>query len=201
MRERRNESERPKAQRRLSVAKNLAQAQPADEPSLPCERSGRRAGAKCSRRGNQGAKRRSRREKRTRGPPVSRPAACGGARSGRKVAGPRAMFRPRRRKARQPSRLRLAATTMPRERIGVTGAPPAQRAAGRTPASASVGALRGVPARMGRARRRLDRGERLFPGRNGRNSKLGGNPYSTSAISPEGFCVAKHVRAAFSFFV
>lgn len=31
------------------------------------------------------------------------------------------------------------------------------------PALAGVGALRGVPARMGRARRRLDRGERLFP--------------------------------------
>lgn len=31
------------------------------------------------------------------------------------------------------------------------------------PALAGVGALRGVPARMGKARRRLDRGERLFP--------------------------------------
>lgn len=32
------------------------------------------------------------------------------------------------------------------------------------PALAGVGALRGVPARMGRTRRRLDRGERRFPG-------------------------------------
>ncbi len=40
------------------------------------------------------------------------------ARSGRKVAGLRAMFRPRRRKAQKPSRLRFAATKMPRERNG-----------------------------------------------------------------------------------
>lgn len=34
------------------------------------------------------------------------------------------------------------------------------------PALAGVGALRGAPARMGRARRRLDCGERLFPDKN-----------------------------------
>ena len=35
------------------------------------------------------------------------------------------------------------------------------------PALAGVGALRGIPARIGRARRRLDRGERRFPGQSG----------------------------------
>ncbi len=87
MRERCNESERPKAPRRLSVTKNLARAQPAHDLSSSRERSGRRAGAECSRRGNQGAERRSRREKRTRGPPVSRPAACGGRDPGERSRG------------------------------------------------------------------------------------------------------------------
>lgn len=42
--------------------------------------------------------------------------------------------------------------------------PPAKRRAGKIPAPAGVGALRGVPARMGSARRRLACGERPFPG-------------------------------------
>ncbi len=38
------------------------------------------------------------------------------------------------------------------------------RSRSKNPASAGIGALRGVPAGMGRTRRRLERGERLFPG-------------------------------------
>ncbi len=53
---------------------------------------------------------------------------------------------------------------------GGRGAEPKRRSGGsgrsprRIPARAGIGALRGIPARMGRARRRLGRGERLFPG-------------------------------------
>lgn len=47
----------------------------------------------------------------------------------------------------------------PKRRSGGSG-----RSHSENSGSAGVGALRGVPAGMGRARRRLDRGERLFPG-------------------------------------
>lgn len=85
------------------------------------------------------------------------------ARSGREVAGPRAMFRPRRRK-RGSRAVSVSQRLEPGEHNDVTEAPPAQRATGKLPAPAGIGALRGVPARMGSARRRLACGERPFPG-------------------------------------
>ena len=54
------------------------------------------------------------------------------------------------------------AATVVAERSPSAGAVPAVRPR-RIPARAGIGALRGVPARMGRARQRLDRGERRFP--------------------------------------
>jgi hypothetical protein len=65
-------------------------------------------------------------------------------------------------KAREPSRLRLAATKMPRERNGVTGAPHAQRTAGRIPAQPASGRCGAEPClkREGEAQTRP--GEKAF---------------------------------------
>jgi len=48
------------------------------------------------------------------------------------------------------------------------------RSRSKLPVSAGIGVLRGVPARMGRARRRLARGERHFPVLSSGSWSLGG---------------------------
>ena len=159
-RERRNESERPKAPRHLSVTQNRMLGRSPRKQPASCERSGggtaERSPSEIEGRngvgGNAFADARCRRLREAE--PAQRPAGARGR--------ARPTFRPRRRSgAREPRRLRFGVNGF--RRGGAEPPAAAQRAAETTPALAGIGALRGVPARKGRTRRRLGRGERPVP--------------------------------------